>query len=507
MTQEKSLISENFLVNKPKEGDVDIQSYLGLVRRHWLGFTLTFSSVLVLSGLYAVTRIPVYEANGLIWIQKQNQASALIGIQGVPGGDLSSVAGNPLNTQIAIFRTDNVLEKAAKLFNIDSTGISPSTSASKLGSGMSVSQVPRTDLLNVSFRSPDQAVAVKAVDNLMSSFIANSIRLSQIQKTAAREFIESQLPNAEKNLIANLNKLTSFKQDFNIVSLDAQTGSLIQELANLQQSIQTTQVQLVGLQNTQVGLEALLGVSAVKANQLKLLAESAGIQASVVELQKTEAELTALSSRYRQNHPEVLLLKRQRDAQSNALQNQISELLGNQENSVNQSPAQIQLGSSTISLLTQVVTNEFQIKSLIKQVDLLKSKIDEKNKVVEQLPSLQRRLLQLQLEYDVSSARYSALLKSLQDAQLSENQDVGNAVIVQQAKISPIPVSVDPERIIFLGGVFGLLIGFGIAFLLEQLDNFVHSENEIQEIFASMPTLATIPVLYESEKKVSPSSG
>ncbi len=82
-----------------------------------------------------------------------------------------------------------------------------------------------------------------------------------------------------------------------------------------------------------------------------------------------------------------------------------------------------------------------------------------------------------------SSGEQLDILRSLQ---------TGNAEVVQLARVPDNPSSPRPKRNAALGGFFGLILGFILAWLLERLDRKVRSSEQAAQIF-DRPVLATIP--------------
>lgn len=68
----------------------------------------------------------------------------------------------------------------------------------------------------------------------------------------------------------------------------------------------------------------------------------------------------------------------------------------------------------------------------------------------------------------------------------------GNAELVQSAEVPTSPSSPKPLRNGVIGGFIGLLLGIGLAFLLERLNRQIREPDEAQEIF-ELPVLGTVP--------------
>lgn len=105
------------------------------------------------------------------------------------------------------------------------------------------------------------------------------------------------------------------------------------------------------------------------------------------------------------------------------------------------------------------------------------------------------RLMVLRSERNINERYYEDMKKKLVDAELAirtEKQDVGvNVEIAQEPKVPERP---DPSRatsIVLRGFVVALLIGGGLAYLMDLLKDSVHTDRELSKLFGA-PVLATI---------------
>lgn len=69
----------------------------------------------------------------------------------------------------------------------------------------------------------------------------------------------------------------------------------------------------------------------------------------------------------------------------------------------------------------------------------------------------------------------------------------GNAELVQSASVPTDPSAPRPGKSAALGGFFGLILGFGLAYLLGRLDHALRRGEEVEEIFG-YPLLASVPM-------------
>ena len=106
----------------------------------------------------------------------------------------------------------------------------------------------------------------------------------------------------------------------------------------------------------------------------------------------------------------------------------------------------------------------------------------------------------------LSAARYAAALQYQSLYAQQENLLVtmslkrGEAELIAEADLPGAPASPKPKRDAPLGGIVGLLLGLGIAFLREQLDDRIHSRDEAEEA-SGLPVLVELPFEDESARR------
>jgi capsular exopolysaccharide synthesis family protein len=89
-------------------------------------------------------------------------------------------------------------------------------------------------------------------------------------------------------------------------------------------------------------------------------------------------------------------------------------------------------------------------------------------------------------------AQGEALNKQLEQLKLTQALQTGGAELVQKATPASEPVASHRTRNVALGLILGVLLGFGLAILLERIDRRVRSVEELEEIYG-LPVIGRIP--------------
>ncbi len=92
-----------------------------------------------------------------------------------------------------------------------------------------------------------------------------------------------------------------------------------------------------------------------------------------------------------------------------------------------------------------------------------------------------------------AETQYQQSFAQLQSLKIEKSLKRGEAELVSDAKLPGSPISPKPFRDGALGAIAGLLVGAGVAFLREQLDDKIRSADELESL-TGVPVLAQVPL-------------
>lgn len=469
-----------------QEDYIDLRQYWMALKRRWLSAVLVFTSTVGIAAVYSFQQQPIYEAKAKLLFQGEGQSLALPALKGGKAG--------PLANQSQIMQSSPMVEKVIenlKLTNDEGERLKPRA----VSGNLKVNRVGDTNILQIAYQSPNPKQAAAVVNELMNVYRDNNILTNRSEATAAREFIEEQLPKTEKLVRDAEEKLREFKEENSIIALSQEASSTVGILAGLDKQLIQAQASLDDAQTRLEKLTEKLGLPPEKALAAGALSQSNAVQKVLTEYQAVEEELTLARSRYQPQHPIILKLEERRSALGNLLQERVNTVLQEElPSDPTSGEFNLQLSSLKIGLVQDLVKAEVNYLAQQSRIQGLKSEKEDYQARARILPKLEQRQRELQRQLKASQSTYEALLKRLQEVRVAENQNLGNARVVEQATIPNNAISPKTNLNLALGGILGAMLGVSAALLMDARDRTLKTVQDIKDCLGHT-MLGSIPLI------------
>jgi polysaccharide biosynthesis transport protein len=479
-----------------QENSLGIQQFLLILKRRWLPATVEF--VLICSAAIAAMFLikPVYVAEGKLLLKKASSTPSLTGL-GKEIGNLDPLnsQGSALDTEAEILLSIPITQSTIAKLNLkDPQGVP--LKPNQFLNNLSVSKIESTDILKVAYKDTDPKRAAVIVNTLIDTYLASNIHGNRAETKAARQFIENQLPEAEATVRQADLALRLFKEQNYVVALDEEAKSAVTLIADFQKQIADAKSKLADVTPQAEALRNSLGMNSQQAIAATSLSQSPAVQEVLTELQKVQSDLAVQRTRYTEEHPNVVNLKRKEAALNALLQERIEQVLGNQQQV---SVKNLQVVKLKQDLTTDLVKLEAARLGLANQITALSDLNAAYRQRLNSLPRLEQQQRELERKLQVSQLTYSNLLQKLQEVRVAENQTVGNARPISKALVPEKPTAPRKSLFIVAGVLLSSLISIATALLLEATDKAVSTVQEAKELFG-YTLLGVIPALGKPKK-------
>lgn len=464
------------MVYEERIEEIDLQRYWLVLKRRWRPASVVFIATVLAAFGATATQKQLYEAAAKLLL-RPDQSAVLTGVQDV--GDLKSLkqTSNPLATQAEIIFSLPILEdtiRALDLRNAEGIPITPT----ELAKDLSVEPLSETDVIAVTYRSGNPELSAAVVNQIMRSYIEANLSSTRSEVTAARRFLEGELPRAEAEANDVSEALRKFDEENNIVALPEEAGATVAAIANLDNQIQTAQVALVAAESQANQLSRQLGMSSQEALNRASVNQSPAVQSALAKLQETRTDLATTRTLYTPMHPSVRALQRQESALADVLENRVSDVLGD-----GASGGPLSMSSVDEKLVGQLVDAEVARVSNYNQLATLVSTRDAYQAQSSVFPGLKKTQNELEQRQASAQRNLETLRSRLQEIRLAENRNVGNARIVEVAVPPELPTAEGRMKYLLAGAVVGAFLGIATAFFLDLIDRTLKTVKDGEKIF------------------------
>ncbi|MGL5081963.1 MAG: GumC family protein [Microcoleaceae cyanobacterium] len=366
------------------------------------------------------------------------------------------------------------------------------------------SAAPVNNLISVSYTDPNKEKSVAVVNRLMQGMIEQSRQINTEYLKSIIETVQARLGPTEAELRQAEQALEAYDKKEGATLLAIESGALPEAIIVNQKQQEQTRLQLQTVTSQLASLQERLGLDPDQAYVSQSLAADPIIAQLRVQLYQVDSQLEFLRKDYRDGHPQVAALIKQKQAIEQQLQARASEVLGGGGvaaplQNVDQirvdsalDPARQQLAQNLMTLQTQKETLEQQL------VNLQASEANLR-KTYAAIPNKQLEKMRLEQEVGYKKALYDKMRAQLIDAQAAEAETVSSLQVAQPA-IAPeveIPEAISMALILAGGGLAGVLGGAALIFVLGILSGKFFTWEEIRGALQErdVPLLGTLPNL------------
>ncbi len=470
--------------------EIDLQKYWLVLKRRWIAVIGVFGSVLTFSSVCAFSLRPVYQAQASLLI-KTDRTSSLTGL----GGDVGRleplmIQSSPVDTQAQIVKSVPVLQETIRTLDLKDDAGNP-LRIEDLDQALTVVNAKGTDILDIYYADYDPQLAAKVVNTLIKIYIKQNIQANRAQAVSARKFIWEQLPKTEQAVKQAESNLRKFKEQNKVVVLQQEAAEAVNAISRLNEQITSVQAQLVNVTAQSKKLQQQIKLESQKSITYAELSQIPGTQQLLTQLQKLQADLAIARTKFQPSHPTVVDLEQQVAALNKVLQERIKQVAGPNEQVALKD---LQIGGVRQALIQDLATTEKIRIGLEKQITQLINTRNAYKQRASILPKLEETQRELERKLKAAQTTYETLLIRMQQVNVAEHQNIGNASIISPALVPDKPSGPRKLLLIAAGGILGALLAVVAAFSLELVDQYVKTLKEAKELF-QYTLLGVIPDL------------
>jgi capsular exopolysaccharide synthesis family protein len=494
--------------NQVEEGSVDLRRYFSIFMKYkWniLGLTLM---VYLLAVVYTNSLTPIYTATTTLLIDTGSDKAKLVSIE-----EIYSVrpSNKFFQTQIRIITSRPVIEKLVtklelikhpefdphiekpKKFDISamfqdwlpkewSAESKPVLSdqqifdmtVKRVQDALSVNMVSGSDLMNISFSSPDRELAAKVPNALADIYIENDMEARLAMTRKATSWLTERLDSLRQKLSQSEEDLQNYLESQELVDVSGVKSIAAAQLTATNNTLFEARQTLAQARTVYQQVQALKGKPM---NAYETIPEIIAnpLYQSVKQLEVgQERKVSELSQRYGKKHPTMIAALSKLESAKQDTKNQIRKLIASIEKNY-------QAAQNRVALL------ENNMKSAEDKIQSISRK--------------EFRLSVLEREVETNRQLYDLFLKRLKETGVSpEPQSSTIGRVINPALVPGAPTKPQKQRIILIVTLVGFLFATALVFVLEFLDNTINSAEDVEEKLGTV-LLGVLPRIKNSKSK------
>ncbi len=452
--------------------EMDLREYWEIiVKKRKLILAVFMVTVLAVTA-YSLLATPIYEAFTTVMVREGSSGMQSLLFDGMIGGGKNSA-----QNYIQIMKSRTMLEQVAA--TVDREELTPKV----LEKAITIQPVTGSDVLKISMQSPEPELAQLVVNTLTDTFISWNLDYQQNDRRAAREFIEAQLQTVEVELNLAEERLRAFKEEKGVLAPSQEITAMVNQLASLQANLTELAVSKQEIEERIRQVRASLEEQDETLISSTTIADNTFVTQYRSRLADLEIKLSSAREKYTDRHPEILALQAEIEDVKQKLAEEVERVVGTETRTLN--TIRQQLYGTLINL-------EVEANALAARESALLTVMADQEQALSSLPAQELELARLMREAKVLEELYILLRTRREEARISEAMQTADVQVIDRAIVPDIPVKPRVKLNIAIGGVLGVFLGVGLAFLIEFMDNTIKTKEDAEKILG-LPVLGQIP--------------
>jgi uncharacterized protein involved in exopolysaccharide biosynthesis len=450
------------------ESTSPLRAYLKVLRTRWKAVIAVFILTLGAAVVFTSMQVPIYQASATVLIEPE--APRVVNIPDV----INDTGGPPQDyypTQYKIIQSRPVIEAVIQQLNLKErvwrlrTAPDPYLSLVYGRNGLTVEPVKNTRLVLVKFDDPDPELAAAIANAVAGQYVRYGLEVKQGEAHTASVWLNEQIQALKAKAQQSSHALQTYQAKADLLGVQDQRQITQAKLIDFNRAYLEAQSQRLSSESKLRELTRIAKDPAAS-ETISLVANDPLIAKLKTEASDLQIERSKLAQIYREKHPDL----QQIDAQIKQVNVRLTEEL---------------------QKLIRAVDTEAKVAR--GREETLLANMNELRREARTLNEREAQALSLQREKDSVEELQATVLKRLKETGLTSALTASNIRVVEPATRPVLPIKPRTELIWPLAAIAGLVLGVGVAFLADSLDNRVRTPDEIERVLG-LPIVGMVPV-------------
>ena len=462
------------LVTKPPidendEGGLNLVELKETIFRQFPIIIGVASIVIILAFMRARTRTPVFQANFEILSEPVNVETKVSSTDSQSRDTLEEIVAVELDeVQLKILESPRIILPVVEELKQNYPEIDYQSVVSDLE--IEIDKTQR--VLTVTYEYPNEQRVQAVLDLLSQAYLDYSLEKRQSGINRGIKFLEEQLPQIDENVEKWKQRLQALRQEYNLIDPESQGAKLTDRLA------------ILVAQEQELTLEV---------SQKKLM--SANLKKELAQNPTNSFTATEFDNSYYND-----ILDKLKDIDSQIAEKSV--IFSNQSRQIQNLREQQEELKSLLVQEGRTVQNNIdnEIRLLENQKLKLNRQIEDTKVQIQELSIVTRKYNDIERQLENATRKLDEFVTQINNLKIDAAQKETPWKLLTTVS-QPVDTAPGTINYLVLGTILGLLLGVGIAVILEKYDNTIYTSAQVQEI-AHLPLLGIIP-FDKKQKKLS----
>ncbi len=330
---------------------------------------------------------------------------------------------------------------------------------------LKVMPIPDTRLVDVSFTAHDPKLAAQVANTLARIHIDHNLETRFAASQEAVDWLNLRVQDIRAKVEKAEIALQAYKKKHGTVSLQKHENVVVQQLAELNSALTEANTKVIEVQTLHRELERIAQQpSRIDALPLVIHANNKLVHNLRSEYASLRYQTSELQERFGSQHPIMLEIT----AKMQSLENEIR---------------------SEVKKIIRGVATDTKVASA--RLNALQTAFEQKKEEAQQLNTIGIGYGVLQRDAESNRQLYNALLTSMKQTSVSAELKRNNIRMVDAAEVPSGAIRPRPMSNLMRAALVALLLGCGLAWLLESLNTAVQTPEEAEQLL-QLPVLGVI---------------
>lgn len=367
-------------------------------------------------------------------------------------------------------------------------------------------ELSKTKILEVRFLGQEPKLVEFVLQETKKKYLKYSLDERKSRIGEGVKFIEDQLPGLNQRVNELKSELQVIQQQQRIADPKEQGAQLILQARTIETLESDTQRLLQEQKMLYANLQKQLDFTPNEAIAASALSEEPQYKELLTKVKEVEGQIAVETARFKSANPIVEALERKRTNLIGLLNKQTDRILGqNLVGAEANSKVKNFQNSIRIGLIKQLVDTANQVQVLEARNEAITKTKNNLNRQAREFPTVARRYNELQQQLDIAARTRDQLLTQRETLRVQAAQSQIPWEIISEPQI---PKGIDGKEIaipskntnkLMMGVIGGLVMGIGLAILIEKIRNIFYCADDVKDAFAA-PLLGSVPINKNAQK-------